>query len=284
MMEQNTNEWLEHRRQGLGASDAPAVLGVSPWTTPYELWEEKARINVKDKSNWATKNGHNLEPKARLDYELNFNIDMPAALVVHKDYPFIRASLDGWNQEKNIVLEIKCPGQEDHKTALDGRVPEKYYPQLQHQLLVTGASELHYYSFHSDVGVLVRVFPDNNYITTTLFPALVQFWDLVQTKTPPPLTDRDWKNIRSKELKDRINTWKNVKASADSFALEEKRLRESILSELEDHPRWRCDDIDISMSFRSGSVDYAKIPELKNIDLEKYRKKGSTVWTMRVKK
>jgi hypothetical protein len=38
------------------------------------------------------------------------------------------------------------------------------------------------------------------------------------------------------------------------------------------------------MSFRSGSVDYAKIPELKNIDLEKYRKKGSTVWTMRVKK
>lgn len=37
-------EWLEARRDGLGASDAAAVLGISPWKTNVQLWEEKCRL------------------------------------------------------------------------------------------------------------------------------------------------------------------------------------------------------------------------------------------------
>ena len=35
---QNTPEWLEFRRKKIGASDAPIILEVSTWKTPYQLW------------------------------------------------------------------------------------------------------------------------------------------------------------------------------------------------------------------------------------------------------
>ena len=37
----NHDEWLEWRRQGIGSSDSASIMGTSPYTTPYQLWEEK---------------------------------------------------------------------------------------------------------------------------------------------------------------------------------------------------------------------------------------------------
>lgn len=280
-MKQNTDEWLEFRKKGLGASDAPIVMGVSPWTTPHELWEEKTGRRTRDVSNFATRRGHELEPVARAKYELETGIDMPETLAIHQEYPFLRASLDGFNKEKNIVLEIKCPGEEDHNLALNGQIPAKYYPQLQHQLLVSGADELHYYSFRNSSGVLIRVAPDRLYICDDLFPKLVAFWELVSTDTPPPLVDRDWKTVRDSDMKLKVQAWKVIKDNIDVLSEKEGELRKLILSGLEKHPRWKCDDVSVYSYERMGNVDYSKIPELVGVDLKPYRKKPSKVWTIK---
>ena len=34
-------EWLEHRRKGIGGSDAAAILGMNPWKSPMDVWLEK---------------------------------------------------------------------------------------------------------------------------------------------------------------------------------------------------------------------------------------------------
>lgn len=39
-------EWLEARKDGLGASDAAALLGLSPWKTNVQLWEEKCGLVI----------------------------------------------------------------------------------------------------------------------------------------------------------------------------------------------------------------------------------------------
>jgi putative phage-type endonuclease len=61
-------QWLEARRQGIGGSDAPVVLGLSPWKSPLALWAEKTGlaepedISEKEYVEW----GHILEePIAR---------------------------------------------------------------------------------------------------------------------------------------------------------------------------------------------------------------------------
>jgi putative phage-type endonuclease len=61
---QGTAEWHEHRAQSRNASETPAVLGVSPWQTPYGLWLLRTGRKVQ-KVTPAMQHGSELEPAAR---------------------------------------------------------------------------------------------------------------------------------------------------------------------------------------------------------------------------
>ena len=40
----NREEWLEERKKGIGGSDVACILGMSPYKSNVELWEEKVGI------------------------------------------------------------------------------------------------------------------------------------------------------------------------------------------------------------------------------------------------
>ena len=44
MLVNDRKEWLKARQKGIGGSDAASVLGISPWKTNVQLWEEKTGI------------------------------------------------------------------------------------------------------------------------------------------------------------------------------------------------------------------------------------------------
>lgn len=44
---QDRAQWLEARKRYIGGSDAAAIMGLSPWSTPVELWMEKTGRSVK---------------------------------------------------------------------------------------------------------------------------------------------------------------------------------------------------------------------------------------------
>lgn len=271
-------DWHEWRSHGLGSSDAPIVLGVSPWSTPYELWEQKTKRVKKDFSNWATDRGNKLEPVARASYEFENSIEAPPTLVVNPEFPFIRASLDGFCAADGIILEIKCPGKADHETALNGRVPEKYYPQLQHQFLACPEAKVaHYYSFDGTKGVLVIVGRDEAFIKT-LFELETKFWHCIQKDTPPELTEKDFKRIDDAELEEKALCIEQLQKNLKRISEMVDKLKEELFSHetvkgrrVQLGDKWR-----INLCHRKGTIDYAKIPELKEIDLEKYRKPMSS--------
>jgi predicted phage-related endonuclease len=126
---------------------------------------------------------------------------------VNPDFQYIRASLDGFNNLHGVILEIKCPGRADHETALNGRVPDKYYPQLQHQFLACPSAKVaHYYSFDGEKGVTVIVEPNREYMQT-LFEAETRFWKCILNDTPPEFTEGDFKRVRSRELGDLLSAY-----------------------------------------------------------------------------
>ena len=47
-------DWLEYRRQGIGGSDAAAILGISPFATARDLYYDKLKIvsYEDEESNW----------------------------------------------------------------------------------------------------------------------------------------------------------------------------------------------------------------------------------------
>lgn len=199
-MDQRTTEWHQLRKGKIGASEAPVVLGTSPWQTRYQLWAQKTgRAVDRRQSNWAIERGNRWEPAARARYELKTGYELPPSVVVSKKYPFLMCSTDGHSEELGIVLEIKIPGRDVFEAAKRGVVHEKYKPQVYHQLIVTDAKQAHFYCCKVEKinGVecitddaLVVVERDEAY-ERELLMQLKSFWDFVQRDLPPPVTGKD---------------------------------------------------------------------------------------------
>ena len=65
---QGSSAWRAYRLAKRNASESAAVLGLSPWTTPYQLWLQKTGRSVQAVTH-AMQRGTDLEPAARLAYE-----------------------------------------------------------------------------------------------------------------------------------------------------------------------------------------------------------------------
>ena len=153
---QQTEEWLEFRKNKIGASDAPVIMEVSPWNTPYELWLEKIGQKKNSKATKPQERGLLLEDIALAHFTLETGISMQKDVILHPSLNWMMASLDGISEKKDFAVEIKCPGKVDHAQALSGKIPDKYFPQLQHQLEVTGLEMIYYFSFDGLDGILLK--------------------------------------------------------------------------------------------------------------------------------
>ena len=184
LFKQGSPEWLAYRRQGIGCSDAPVIMDVSPWRSPLELWRIKVGLAVEEEQNDAMRRGVALEPVARTLYEAETGQMVEPALVVHSEHEWLLASLDGITLDGSLAIEIKCPGRSAHNDALEGRVPDYYWPQVQHILLAVGAARLDYVSFDGTNIVIVEVAQDLTY-QNDLLEAEMEFWRCVVNRTPP---------------------------------------------------------------------------------------------------
>ena len=99
---QGSPEWLEYRRSRRNASETAAVMGLSPWSTPYQLWLEKTG-RASAKVTHAMQRGTELEPSARAAYEERSGLVMQPLVIEDGAYS---ASLDGMTLAGDLVLEI----------------------------------------------------------------------------------------------------------------------------------------------------------------------------------
>lgn len=277
----NQEAWHQWRREGIGSSDAAVILGVSPWRTPLQLWNEKVYGDSGKKENWAMSKGKEMEPKARTWFENKMNVTLFPQNLMHESIPWIRASMDGLDMEKEIAVEFKFPSQEDHSVAVNNMIPEKYIPQVQHQLLVTGLDGMYYCSFDGSNGAIVEVARDNAYIKAMLKEEQ-KFWDMVLKKEAPPLTERDFVSMEDhQEWKQISARWIENKKLLDEAENQDKLLRNLLIGLSEDHNA-EGHSVKISKSMCSGAIDYKQImADHPHINWESYRKAPFTKWTFR---
>lgn len=141
--------FLETRHYGIGGSDAAAVMGLSPYATKVSLWEEKSNPpKLKQLNNDVLQFGNDAEPVLIKLFELQNKLkveDTKGICLIHEKYDFIRVNLDGFIIEENAVLEIKTVNR-DFKSWYNGDIPQNYYIQLLHEMLVTGADKAYLYA------------------------------------------------------------------------------------------------------------------------------------------
>lgn len=285
---QNTPEWLAWRHKGIGASEANIIMGVSLHKTPLELWKEKTNPVEKKEDDknmrFICDKGHILEEVARKNYELETFMDWKPKLVEYGEETRLRASLDGWGEELNAVWECKYMGAEKYKALKNNdlpvreRVPKEYWPQLMHQVMVTGADQVHLTGIidHKVNKELDKHETDQFtlsfnvggehviYIEKELLPKLIEFIGFVDNKIKPTVSKDDSVQSKDAELGKLLTKYKSVKTKLSKLEKEEKELKKQIFGiTLKIHNRVDCKGYKITETIGESK---------ETLDVEKYLK------------
>ena len=199
----NEQEWLAYRRQGIGGSDVAAILGISPFRTARDLYDDKLNIAsaVDDTGNWvALEMGHLLEPLVAQIFAKKTGLEVfqIKKMFQHPQHPFMLADVDYFVRLPNgkiAILEIKTTNYnaKDHWWK-DGEecVPVYYETQGRHYMAVMDIDEIFYcclYGNNEDEVIIRHLYRDREYEQEMVYLER-EFWhDHILTRIPPPYTE-----------------------------------------------------------------------------------------------
>lgn len=278
-LEQGSPAWHAWRKTVITATDCPAIMGTSPWTTEYKCWQKKLGLIEDQASNDAMERGKRLEPIIRERFIKKYSRNMMAAVVESSEYEFLGASLDGISDGGKYILEIKTGKKNLYDMALAGIIPPYYLDQIQQQLLVTNAEKCFYTvgGEEEDKDVVIEVYPDPDFVKTYL-PHARAFWKCVAFNEAPPLKEKDYLDRNDDlTLQEDLKAYDEVDAAIKALEEKKNERRKKIIERCGDQSSI-CQGKKIIKMIMKGRIDYEKIPEIKNIDLGKYRKDATTIW------
>ena len=189
-----SDAWHEYRDCRIGASDSACILGISPWKTLKQLYDEKVN-KIKQKSNFAMQRGLDREEEAREWFKYHTGITVEPAIVQHPVIHWKFATLDGISEDGNTIVEIKWANLKVHELAKQGQVIDYYYSQVQSQIECAHVEFGYFLSCHEKDGsvdfVLVKVMRDVPYIIDLTEKERDFYNDHLSKKIPPKPTEKD---------------------------------------------------------------------------------------------
>ncbi|NJM54572.1 MAG: hypothetical protein HC841_00370 [Verrucomicrobiae bacterium] len=190
----NTDEWLEARRQGIGASEVASALGLSQYQSPRKLWHIK-RGEYETEVTQPMRLGHHFERGIFEEWSLQTGLTAveptPAGLWRHADLEWMLATPDFLTSDNNLC-ETKATTWRNKELGQQGsdELPITWLCQAHTQMEVMDAEVCH---FAVLVDMRIRtylVWRDRDVIARMLEP-LEEFWRRVQEGRPPRETKPD---------------------------------------------------------------------------------------------
>lgn len=281
---QGTPEWLAWRGNRIGGSDAPVIMGVDPYRTKYQLFQEKT-VGLQRQATPAMERGKAMEDEVRQIVKKTHYLDFKPVCFESVEFPWMIASLDGFDERNKIVLEIKCPKLETVLNVKAGDIPDGYVIQIVHNMIVAGANEGILSVYHPEVGCIDTVIlRDEEESRKLIEEEKMFFYNHIEPWVAPEITARD---KEKNQMNDQI--WRALEQEYSSLDRDEKMLKikkEEVrkkLIELCDGESSEGSLVSVALQSQKGAIDYEAIPELKNVDIEQYRGKTTMRWVIRVK-
>src|SRR5208282_5879205 len=184
-----------------------------------------------------------------------------------------RATRRQYSAEEKVRIVIAGLRGEDSVAELcrkEGINQNLYYRWSKDFLEAGKAEEAHYWSFDGRVGRLVRIRPDRDYMKR-LVDEEGEFWRRVRENRWPELDDQELDMSSDPRWRSVALQYRQARARLDAATAQERKLR-IILDRMATTRRTFGCGVEVLKSFRRGTVDYAAIPQLSGVDLEKFRK------------
>lgn len=227
-------EWLKLRKTGIGGSDAGAICGLNPYSSPMKVFWDKTKDGVEEKDNEAIRIGNDLEQyvAGRFMEATGLKVRRSNYMYRSKGHPYMIADVDRLVVGEDAGLECKTASAYNADKWADSKIPPHYAIQCYHYMAVTGKR-----AWYIAAVILGREFV---YHKLTWDDALIQqlieaegeFWNdhIVANRIPDP----DGSKIYDSVLEQYFHTAK--KASAVELVGFDARLarREEILKFIEE--------------------------------------------------
>lgn len=189
---QGSPEWAAHRATSRNASDAPALMGASAYTSRTELIKRLA-LGIEPEQDDATlkrfARGHEVEPLLRAYADRVSGLEF-YPVVGTSDDGYLSASFDGVTMDESAIFEAKQTSQSKMESVRGGILPAEDWWQIVQQFAVCDAAERCFYCVGdgSDAGTVHLVVARTAVASdiTTLRAAWAQFDADVAAYTPEP--------------------------------------------------------------------------------------------------
>lgn len=134
-------DWVQARKGTIGGSDAAALVGLTPYRSPYSVWAEKTGRIAEPEDNEAMRQGRDLEDYVarRFTEATGKKVRRENAILKNPRYPFAHANVDRLVVGEDAGLECKTASALSLKKFKNGEFPANYYAQCVHYMAVTGA-------------------------------------------------------------------------------------------------------------------------------------------------
>lgn len=147
-LQQGSKEWFAARADHFTASEAPAMLGLSKYKSRDDLLREKSTGIVEEVDSAKQRlfdRGHEIEAQARPIVEAMLGEDLyPTTGTLEVDGLKLLASFDGISMDGETLWENKTANRALLADMEAGDIGDTYWPQLEHQLLVSGAPRVYF--------------------------------------------------------------------------------------------------------------------------------------------
>ncbi len=298
-------KWLEVRRMGLGGSDASVIAGVNRWKTKYMLWLEKtAQVEPEDISDkepvyW----GNMLEQVVAEEFCRRTGKRVRRCGTLQDDeYDFLLANVDRMIDGDTAGLECKTANGFAAKDWEGDQLPDAYYLQCQHYMMVTGCTHWYIACLIGGQKFVYKCIPRNDDDIKLLRQAEVDFWHryVEGNETPEVDGSDDCTNALSQRFKggnmeevdltsDEMET--TLKAlnelEGDLKLLNERKaeLQNRLKEKMGDHELARVGETQLSWKTAAGrtTIDTKKLQKEHPDIYETYKKTGNPYRIFKIK-
>jgi putative phage-type endonuclease len=190
-------EFLQRRKSGIGGSDVAAVMGVSKYRTPVDIWRDKISDEINLESNDILDLASYLEEYTAQRYAAvaGHKVRRLTKELIHKDFPFLKSNIDReicLDKRGVGILECKALSNFNFRKVEMYGLPDDYTAQIQHQFL-TGNGVYKWGAFaiiNRDNGKLLtfEILPDLEF-HKEIIRICVPFWTECVEKRIQPVAD-----------------------------------------------------------------------------------------------
>lgn len=283
--------WLRQRKKGIGGSDAGAVCGLNPYTSPIQVYLDKTTEEINDIDNESMRQGRDLEEYVaqRFMEESGKKVRRSNMIYKNQKYPFMFANVDRLIVGENAGLECKTASAYSADKWKDDAIPPHYLIQCYHYMAVTNAD-----AWYLAVVILGKEF---KYIRLERDEAMIQnlisieqdFWENYVLKKVMPQPDgskaseelikqyfskADFnKTISLSGFHEKLERRQELDALIDKLDKEKKQIEQEVKLYMEDAELAVGEDFVVSWkNVTTAKIDTAKLKEENPQVYEQYLK------------